>query len=134
MKNTVTYLFIVFLAALVFYGGAGVNLITYCCEDCRTAIHEHEHCTEMAKHVSSCCHADGEDNCCDVEHISFDWTVFQGALLNLQPVAIDLVSLTASNISLVPALIMDKAVDVVRDAPPGITPDIYLSLLTVLLV
>ena len=29
MKNTVTYLFIVFLATLIIYGGAGVNLITY---------------------------------------------------------------------------------------------------------
>ena len=35
MKKIVTYLFIVFLATLVFYGGAGVNLVTYCCGDCR---------------------------------------------------------------------------------------------------
>ena len=34
MKNALTYLFVVFLAALVFYGGAGVNLVTYCCTDC----------------------------------------------------------------------------------------------------
>ena len=36
MKKTVTYLFIVFLASLIFYGGAGVNFVTYCCNDCRT--------------------------------------------------------------------------------------------------
>ena len=146
MKKTVTYLFIVFLAALVFYGGAGVNLITYCCGDCRTEgvtallenkcceIHEHEHCTEMAKHVSSCCHADGKGGCCDVEHISFDWNVFQGVLLNLQPVAIDLISLAVPNLSLIPAFFMDEADAVEPDAPPGITPDVYLSLLTILLV
>lgn len=143
MKNTVTYLFIVFLAALVFYGGAGVNLITYCCGDCRTEgvtalldnkcceIHEHQHCTDAAKHLSTCCHPGEEDGCCDVEYVSFDWNVFQGVGFDLQPAAIDLMSLAVSNLSLIPVPFVDESGDIEQDSPPGIYPDTYLSLLTV---
>lgn len=146
MKNTVTYLFIVFLAALVFYGGAGVNLITYCCGDCRTEgvtalldnkcceIHEHQHCTDVAKHLSTCCHPGEEDGCCDVEYVSFDWNVFQGVGFDLQPAAIDLMSLAVSNLSLIPVPFVDESGDIEQDSPPGIYPDTYLSLLTVLLI
>lgn len=146
MKNTVTYLFIVFLAALVFYGGAGVNLITYCCGDCRTEgvtalldnkcceIHEHQHCTDAAKHLSTCCHPGEEDSCCDVEYVSFDWNVFHGVGFDLQPAAIDLMSLAVSNLSLIPVPFVDESGDIEQDSPPGIYPDTYLSLLTVLLI
>lgn len=146
MKNTVTYLFIVFLAALVFYGGAGVNLITYCCGDCRTEgvtalldnkcceIHEHQHCTDAAKHLSTCCHPGEEDGCCDVEYVSFDWNVFHGVGFDLQPAAIDLMSLAVSNLSLIPVPFVDESGDIEQDSPPGIYPDTYLSLLTVLLI
>lgn len=146
MKNTVTYLFIVFLAALVFYGGAGVNLITYCCGDCRTEgvtalldnkcceIHEHQHCTDADKHLSTCCHPGEEDGCCDVEYVSFDWNVFHGVGFDLQPAAIDLMSLAVSNLSLIPVPFVDESGDIEQDSPPGIYPDTYLSLLTVLLI
>lgn len=90
MKKTVTYLFIVFLATLVFYGGAGVSLVTYCCGDCQTegvtALLENK-CCEM--HGQARC-ASQDGCCCDVEYVSFDWNVFHGHLFNLQPVAIDL--------------------------------------------
>ena len=91
MKKIVTYLFIVFLATLVFYGGAGVNLVTYCCGDCRmegvTVLLENK-CCEM--HGQTWC-SNQDGCCCDVEYVSFDWNVFHGHLFNLQPVAIDLV-------------------------------------------
>ncbi|MDR2681264.1 MAG: hypothetical protein LBC47_10700 [Tannerella sp.] len=37
MKSIFTYLFTIIPAALVFYGGAGVNVISYCCNQCRSA-------------------------------------------------------------------------------------------------
>ena len=80
MKKTVTFLFIVFLAALVFYGGAGVSLVTYCCGDCRT-----EGVTALLENKCfnlTCCLAlKSEDGCCcDVEYVSFDWNVFHLSL------------------------------------------------------
>ena len=127
MKNTVTYLFIVFLAALVFYGGAGVNLVSCCCGDCRIE------CV-TAEEASSCCHANEEGSCCDVEYVSFDWNVFQGHLFNLQPVAIDLVSLAGSHLSLIPVPFIHEAGEVERESPPGFNAGTYLSLLTILLI
>ena len=94
MKKTVTYLFIVFLASLIFYGGAGVNFVTYCCNDCRTEgvavllndncceVHGHGCCdttTEEASCSSGCC----EDDCCDLERISFE--CFKDCQFELSP-------------------------------------------------
>lgn len=109
MKKTVTYLFIVFLATLVFYGGAGVSLVTYCCGDCQTegvtALLENK-CCEM--HGQARC-ASQDGCCCDVEYVSFDWNVFHGHLFNLQPVAIDLISHICSHLSLVPVPFINEA-------------------------
>ena len=134
MKKTVTYLFIVFLAALVFYGGAGVSLVTYCCGDCRTegvtALLENK-CCEM--HGQAQC-ASEDGCCCDVEYVSFDWNVFNGHLFNLQPVVIDLISHVSSHLSLVPVPFINEAVEIERESPPGFDSGTYLSFLTVLLI
>ena len=134
MKKIVTYLFIVFLATLVFYGGAGVNLVTYCCGDCRmegvTVLLENK-CCEM--HGQTWC-SNQDGCCCDVEYVSFDWNVFHGHLFNLQPVAIDLISYICSRLSLVPVPFINKAGEIERESPPGFNAGTYLSFLTVLLI
>ena len=134
MKKTVTYLFIVFLATLVFYGGAGVSLVTYCCGDCQT-----EGVTALLE--NKCCEMHGQARCasqdgcyCDVEYVSFDWNVFHGHLFNLQPVAIDLISHICSHLSLVPVPFINEAGEIERESPPGFDAGTYLSFLTVLLI
>jgi hypothetical protein len=64
MKNTVKYTLTIIMAALVFYGGAGINIISYCCNQCRSAgiealledkcceIHHHDHTHAADKHES----------------------------------------------------------------------------------
>jgi hypothetical protein len=37
MKKICTYTLTILLMALVFYGGAGVNIVFYCCNQCRSA-------------------------------------------------------------------------------------------------
>lgn len=145
MKKAVTYLFVVFLAALVFYGGAGVNLVTYCCGDCRTEgvtalledkcceIHEHEHPATAG--TDACCHTESEDEGCDVERIYFDWNTIQSSLQNLQPVVIDLASSVFSNtLSFVPDPFAKIYKEAEKEDPPILCPQIYLSLLTTLLI
>ena len=112
MKNAVTYLFIVFLASLIFYGGAGVNLITYCCGDCRTEgvavllndtccdVHEHN-CCSTADEVSACDSGCCEEDCCDMERISFDWSSSNNPIVELQPAVTDLLSFASPLASLV---------------------------------
>lgn len=134
MKKSVTYLFVVFLATLVFYGGAGVSLVTYCCGDCQTegvaALVENKCCE---KHTHARCVS--EDGCgCDVEYVSFDWNVFHDHLFNLQPVAIDLISHISSYLSLVPVSYINEARKIDQGSPPGFDAGTYLSFLTVLLI
>lgn len=134
MKKSVTYLFIVFLATLVFYGGAGVSLVTYCCGDCRTegvTVLLENKCCEIHEHSH---HANGGDSCCDVEYISFDWNVFHGHLFNLQPVAVDLISHISSHLSLVPVPFINGTGEIERESPPGFDSGTYLSFLTILLI
>lgn len=145
MKNAVTYLFIVFLATLVFYGGAGVNLITYCCGDCRTEgvavllndncceVHEHSCCNttdEVAVCYSDCC----EDDCCGLERISFDWSSFSNPIVELQPAMIDLLSFASPLASLLPVPSIKEYIAQDQDGPPVLCPRIYLNLLTTLLI
>ena len=68
MKKIFVQIFAVFMAVLVFYGGAGINVISYCCKDCRSAgieallndkcceIHNHSH-EKSHEHTpsKSCC-------------------------------------------------------------------------------
>lgn len=147
MKNTVTCLFIVFLATLIFYGGAGVNLITYCCGDCRTEgvtvvlddkcceVHDHEH--EQSGIVSGSepvvCHAEKED-CCNLQRIYFDWNRTGNFIVQLQPAVTDLFSYGLSLFSLVPAPVIKDYEWQVQHSPPVVCPRTYLSLLTTLLI
>ncbi|MCD7936033.1 MAG: hypothetical protein LUG98_04165 [Tannerellaceae bacterium] len=68
------YMFAFLLASLIFYGGAGVNLMSYCCGDCRTAgvavvlsdkcceIHDHHH-GEAATHEPGNSHHHAHTGC-----------------------------------------------------------------------
>lgn len=84
MKKISTYFLTLCMATLVFYGGAGVNIISYCCGDCRSAgiealihnkcceIHQHNHKHHTAHNhhseKASCNHT--TQNCCDTNHHS----------------------------------------------------------------
>lgn len=147
MKKKVTYLFILFLATLIFYGGAGVNLVTYCCGDCRSEgvavlletdcceVHGHEHgdaSDELLTGMELSCGT--EDTCCDLERVSFDWNSVGLLIVNLQPVVTDLMPFSISPLSQFPLLAENKLFLNDDEAPPIVCPRIYLSLLTTLLI
>ena len=145
MKNAVTYLFIVFLATLIFYGGAGVNLITYCCGDCRTegvAVLLNDNCCEVHEHSccsttdeSSVCHSGCcEDECCDLERVRFDWSSSNNPIVELQPAVTGLLSFASPIASLVPVPSIKEYIAQDQDGPPVVCPRIYLNLLTTLLI
>lgn len=148
MKQTATYLFVIILALLVFYGGAGVNLVSYCCNDCETEgvevllddkcceIHAHSHLAnassimESADQLSVLMH----DNCCDIERVNFDWSRTPVQTLDLQPAVFDLFYDNLFNLSLIPLLALTEKSSVMANGPPVLCPHIYLSLLTTLLI
>lgn len=64
MKKIFTHILSVLMAVLVFYGGAGVNIISYCCGDCRSAGIEallKDKCCEIHHHAH---HHDAAQNDC----------------------------------------------------------------------
>ena len=82
MKKTVTYLFIVFLASLIFYGGAGVNFVTYCCNDCRTegvAVLLNDNCCEV--HGHGCCDTTTEEASCSSGVAKTTVVIWNGSVL-----------------------------------------------------
>lgn len=148
MKQFVTTLFIVFLALLVFYGGAGVNFVSYCCNDCQSEgvevllddkcceIHEHSHAINRPSTVdpSEGLCALAHNNGCDIDRVNFDWSRIHIQTPDLQPVALDLLFGYLLNLSLVPLPIATEGLSVMANGPPVLCPRIYLSLLTSLLI
>lgn len=141
MKEKITYLFLLFMATLIFYGGAGVNIVTYCCNDCRAegvAVLKEKSCCKVHGHdrpfagaVPDC--GPGCDGC-DVERVSFDWNSVHPLTLNLHPVVTDLISSAVSPLSWVPGLATTDLLRFDGKSPPAVCPRIYLSLLTTLLI
>jgi hypothetical protein len=186
MRNIGTYTLTVLLTVLVFYGGAGVNVVFYCCNQCRSAGIEmllndqchashkpaaDEHplffCSAKAERADSdCCgtHAplsccaeadrtdsDGcgtrsvktdnhcthasDDNCCNMQRISFDWNTHHTTEsgMNLSPVVFDLL-LSELPDSSVRNFMRGRNGAVMPKGPPFVCPRDYLSRLTILLI
>lgn len=146
MKKVFTYLFVVVMAILVFYGGAGVNVASFCCQDCRSEglevltgdkcceIHGHSH--ELEHETIE--HTDGSLNhphemCCDMSRISFDWGSEKVSVESPQPVILDLLTDGLLNISLISFPIVKEITSVMPKGPP-LPPRAYLSTLTILLI
>lgn len=144
MKRLFTYPFVILMAALVFYGGAGVNIASFCCQDCRSAgmevlagdmcceIHGHTHddiSIESAEGNISHTHK----MCCSLERISFDWGYEKVSIENPQPVVLDLLTDGLSDISVITLPIVSEITSVMPNGPP-LPPREYLSLLTTLLI
>ena len=122
-----------------------MNLITYCCGDCRTegvAVLLNDNCCEVHEH--GCCNATDEssvghsgcceDDCCGLERISFDWSSSNNPIVELQPAVTDLMSFASPIASLVPVPSIKEYIAQDQDGPPIVCPRIYLNLLTTLLI
>lgn len=143
MRRTAAYIFLLFLASLIFYGGAGVNFISYCCGDCEKEgveallesrcceIHGHDHDREARfDNRIGCPNMHG----CGIERVDFDWNSANVNMPDLQPAVCDLFFLAAFNVPQGLILFVNKYTSVMRTGPPVACPRTYLSLLTTLLI
>lgn len=124
MRRFATSLFLVILASLIFYGGAGVNFVSYCCGAC-----EEEGVEVLLK--ASCC--ERHDNGCSVERVDFDWNSVNIQVPDLQPAVHDLLFFSIFESLQVASLFADSN-EVRSTGPPVTCPRVYLSLLTTLLI
>lgn len=150
MKKTLTYLFVMVMSALIFYGGAGINVISYCCDTCRTVgieavsdhkcceIHEHNHHKHQTTTESTCknCIKHAHEMCCGLERIQHDWNNqnISDSELDIEPVSVDLLYTGLGNISTIPILSVKENCANMSTGPPLTPPRTYLSLLTTLLI
>jgi hypothetical protein len=149
MKKIFTYLFALILSVLVFYGGAGINVVSYCCDTCRAAgieaVSKHT-CCEAHENISEHQTAKGftcgscidqmHDMCCGLERIQYDWSnqPVSASELNIEPVTVNLLFACLSDFSIIPSLFAEANRTNMSTGPPLRTPRAYLSLLTILLI
>ncbi len=148
MVNNSKYILVTLLAFLIFYGGAGVNLISYCCDECRSAgwevlvddkccdIHNHEHSCDHPEINHNCStNAFDKSTCCDLERVDFEWDNTENPEPELEPAVTDLFDFGTITASLFIESFQADILHPDAEAPPLIgNPRHYLSLLTTLLI
>lgn len=155
MKKSIFILLTLFLSALIVYGGSGVNAYFYCCDDCRTEgatvvtedkcceIHSHDHGDANTTHMHlevkehSLCTFEMHDTC-GIERIHVDWQSFTQLQHPLQPLVLDLDHspfLITTGTSFAAAALSSPAYSNRRtQKPPDLSKEVYLSLLTTLII
>jgi len=154
MKRLFTYSMAITMAALVLYGGSGLNVMNFCCNNCRAAgmlaVAGMTHHTDGHENHDSCCeghagesatsacsnHANRSDKgCCSFKHISFDWNLHNTPKLVTDqfPVSIDMFANELGG-SYICFSLSGEHKGIMPDGPPLFIPRDYLSLLTVLLI
>jgi hypothetical protein len=151
-KNFLTFL-AVLLVSLIAYGGSGVNIFFYCCDDCRSEgpeaviggtcceLHHHHHLNGLITHFDEhTCNqhlADAPDEC-GVERISVLWESTSNNNPGVEPLPFYLVhSLSA----LIPSAKLSSdvtpligSVNPATQKPPHQSKAEYFSLLTTLII
>lgn len=146
MKRVLTYSFIILMAALVFYGGAGINVYSFCCDECRDAgmevltgdkcceIHGHHHDEATVFFEEDNDHAGhAHEMCCDLKRLRYDWGFEDVSNPDMEPLVVDLFDAGLPDISLIP-LPYTKEINTAMPNGPPLPPRVYLSLLTTLLI
>ena len=149
MKKVLRYPIIVMMAALVIYGGAGICVASFCCNDCQSAgiegiaegfcceTHGHDHDYADKHHaksnLESACYE--HEMCCFLSHVTFDWSA--SAISFMTPpekVVYDLITFDLPDtLTVFSPFVHDKAFER-STGPPFRCPRAYLSLLTALLM
>jgi hypothetical protein len=154
MKKIFIKLLAFLMVIPIFIGGAGMYIISYCCNDCEEAgiaalindkccdIHHHPHKTDQHYHevdentVCDFCTIHTSGDCCSIERVSFDWNLHNAAddAIKLFPVSLDLFSNFIYNLTSVIHTTAEKNNLNHLNGPPIVLPHDYLSVLTVLLI
>ena len=102
MKKTPHILLSLLLSTLIFYGGAGVNVFSFCCDECQAKkmnlaalfIGTKKCCCTLSESATcekdTCCQHDSDDAQCGIDRIAFDWQSASGNQIQLQPLSIEL--------------------------------------------
>lgn len=148
MKQLFKYILLSLLAGLIFYGGAGVNWVTYCSNGClkksvQTVVVE-DHCNtyghtdEQEEDVPVMALSQSVLNAlhnCSIERVEFKWTSFENKRsLILLPFITDALYQLSYTYLLTDSELLAKVIFIKDDPPSILPPREYLTLLTTLLI
>ena len=145
MKKVFTYLVVYIISVLVFYGGSGINIASFCCNSCQSegisGIAEgicceiHCHNNENVDHVESELNLDFDthNNHCELSRIEHDWDSIISSFRN-EPNCFELVKVCMPVGMTVCCQVISDITYEYSTGPPILCPRAYLSLLTVLLI
>ncbi|MDD2436272.1 MAG: hypothetical protein PHG27_03340 [Massilibacteroides sp.] len=143
MRHKFTCITLLLLTSFIFYGGAGVKIVTYCCHDCckagikavveKSYCETHHHFVTVNKNTAET--QLNDSHVCSLERISFEWNIqHDDELFSFEPLCFD-VSFDLFDILLISehfSNLMTNGKE--NDPPPVRLPRKYLSLLTALLI
>ena len=144
MKKICIYPFVFILSALIFYGGSGINIASFCCKGCKSEgiakiaegcchkTHCHDH--EDADHQDSTCDTHEAKTCCALSRIIYDWNTSNTLSFKSESVNFELIKNCLPNDLYVFSSISNDRTYESATSPPFLTPRDYLSLLTTLLI
>lgn len=136
MSNRLAQIVVLFFSVLLVYGGVGVNLVTYCCQDCEVAgieVVAHSGCCDIHEHEHEDCSHESEASC-NIERINFEWKTIATPSFSFVPMMCAVPSFMNSSFTLRENLFVSSLnIDADTD-PPVFLPDVYLDLLTTLLI
>lgn len=152
MKKRLSNIILSLIALLVFYGGAGINIVSFCCNECRDGgievvlgsscceVHGHSHTThahpanfdsESHGHSETISLTHGQ---CGMMRVGVDWLEVINQHFSFQPSVLELFTDLYAQLLFVPLTVSDAKHTLSATIPPRLTPRGYLSILSTLLI
>ena len=150
MKKTSHILLSLLLSTLIFYGGAGVNVFSFCCDECQAEkmnlavlfVGTKKCCCTSPEGATcgkeTCCQHNSDDAQCGIDRIAFDWQSVSSNQIQLQPLSIELdnsLFLAAHNVkSATDTSLLYHIINRKSQIPPHLSKDEYFDLLCTLII
>ena len=146
MRKVFLYLVVYLLSALIFYGGSGVNIASFCCGKCQSEgitgivegvcceihCHDNEVANIVVPDIDSDC--DTHDNHCTLSRIEYDWDFSNISNFRCEPCSFELIKICSPLGMSIYSQALNSITYEYSTGPPSLCPSDYLSLLTILLI
>ena len=137
MKKIAKQLGIYIVSLLVFYGGSGINIASFCCDNCQSdgiAGIAEETCCIIHSHESEDAGYDSYGTHCSLSRLLYDWSSSNSTTFKFEPASFELLNICLPVDLTVSPQIENKITYECSTGHFILCPRAYLSLLTTLLI
>ena len=146
MKKICTYTIVYLMSTLIFYGGSGINIASFCCNSCQSEgitgivegaccdihCHDYEDFDFPKPYIDSDC--DTHEAHCSLSRIMYDWNTSSVSTFRYEQYGFDLMKICLPVGLTVHFYVVNDITYEYSTGPPVLSPRAYLSLLTILLI